>query len=195
MSKDISSEQPAPWSQRLLVTDVPASGLDVELVADEAVRARLAQANGLPAVASAVAKLRVTRHGREGLYVVGDLRAKATQTCVVSLEPFEAQVAEPIDVEFAPAPRRAAEPDTARRRKRRSEPEPEIEDEAGMDDLDAPDEIVDGKIDLGALVGEFFALGLDPYPRKPGVEFAGSQEEAPAKVSSFAKLAGLAKKD
>ncbi len=34
---------------------------------------------------------------------------------------------------------------------------------------DPPDPIIDGKIDLGALAAEFFALGLDPYPRKPGV--------------------------
>ena len=41
-----------------------------------------------------------------------------------------------------------------------------------LDGEDAPDPIVDGKIDLGALAAEFLALGLDPYPRKPGVAFA-----------------------
>ena len=38
-------------------------------------------------------------------------------------------------------------------------------------DEDDPDPVIDGKIDLGALTAEFFALGLDPYPRKPGAEF------------------------
>ena len=38
---------------------------------------------------------------------------------------------------------------------------------------DAPDPIVDGKIDLGALAAEFMILGLDPYPRKPGVVLTG----------------------
>ncbi|MGB7126998.1 MAG: DUF177 domain-containing protein, partial [Methylovirgula sp.] len=28
-----------------------------------------------------------------------------------------------------------------------------------------------GMIDVGALAAEFLALGLDPYPKKPGVEF------------------------
>ena len=48
---------------------------------------------------------------------------------------------------------------------------------AGTDGLalgdapDAPEPIVDGLVDLGALVAEFLALGLDPYPRKPGVAF------------------------
>ena len=38
-----------------------------------------------------------------------------------------------------------------------------------------PDAIVDGKIDLGALAAEFLALGLDPYPRKPGASFESSE--------------------
>ena len=44
-------------------------------------------------------------------------------------------------------------------------------------DEDEPDPIIDGKIDLGALTAEFFALGLDPYPRKPGAVLdAGAHE-------------------
>jgi hypothetical protein len=38
-------------------------------------------------------------------------------------------------------------------------------------DPDEPDEIVDGRIDLGALASEFLTLALDPYPRKPGAAF------------------------
>ena len=37
----------------------------------------------------------------------------------------------------------------------------------------------DGRIDLGAIVGEHLALGLDPYPRSPGVAFAGHIEDEP----------------
>jgi hypothetical protein len=36
---------------------------------------------------------------------------------------------------------------------------------------DPPDPIMNGQIDLGALAGEFLALNLDLYPRKPGVTF------------------------
>ncbi|MGB7247021.1 MAG: DUF177 domain-containing protein, partial [Methylovirgula sp.] len=42
----------------------------------------------------------------------------------------------------------------------------------GVPERDPPDAIVDGMIDVGALAAEFLALGLDPYPKKPGVEFA-----------------------
>ena len=59
-------------------------------------------------------------------------------------------------------------------------------------DEDEPDPVIDGKIDLGALAAEFFALGLDPYPRKPGAAFEQGAECAPAD-SPFSALADRAK--
>ena len=59
-----------------------------------------------------------------------------------------------------------------------------------MHEYEPPDEIVNGQIDLGALTAEFLALGLDPYPRKPGVDF--SYQDAPdEKDSPFAALGKL----
>jgi hypothetical protein len=52
--------------------------------------------------------------------------------------------------------------------------------------------LVAGSIDLGAVATEFLLLGLNPYPRKPGVEFQpppdASSDEGP-----FAALAALKK--
>ena len=56
--------------------------------------------------------------------------------------------------------------------------------------LEPPDEIVNGQIDLGALTAEFLALGLDPYPRKPGVDF-NYRDPADEKDSPFAALSKL----
>ncbi|MDE2362098.1 MAG: DUF177 domain-containing protein [Hyphomicrobiales bacterium] len=172
------------WSSPLAVTDVPAHGLDVTLVADADVRRRLAAANGLVALASLKAVLHVARRGREGLRATGRVKARATQTCVVTLEPFEAEIDEPVDVEFEPE--RAA-PKSGREAARGPAAAEESE---GMDDLDAPDPIVDGRIDLGALAAEFLALGLDPYPRKPGAAFEPKEIDAD-KASPFAGLAAL----
>ncbi len=60
-----------------------------------------------------------------------------------------------------------------------------------MRKLDPPDEIVDRKIDVGALTAEFLALGLDPHPKKPGVEFEPVIEDSDA--SPFDELARLKK--
>ena len=114
--------------------------------------------------------------------MTGAVHGELTQVCVVSLEPFPATVDEEIDVRFAP--RRT----TARRAEPHAEPET-----FSMTDEGEPDPIVDGKIDLGALAAEFFALGLDPYPRKPGASFE-PPEEAEATVSPFSALASVPEK-
>ena len=70
----------------------------------------------------------------------------------------------------------------------------------GSDD-DPPDEIIGNTVDLGALAAEFLGLALDPYPRKPGAEFAALTEDppgapaAPSKVSPFAILKNARPKD
>ena len=80
---------------------------------------------------------------------------------------------------FAPPPKRP------RRGAARRTAEPETVE---IDGEDPPDPIVDGKIDLGALAAEFFALGLDPYPRKPGVAFDAARRGR-GRDSPFAALA------
>ena len=182
------------WVSPLPVSDVPARGLDVTLVAAERLRAQLAAANGLARIASAEARLHVSRRGREGLHVTGEVRARVTLTCVVSLEQFDSDISEPVDVDFEPSPDQRPEREgRSAARSRRAPPSPAPEVEVGMDDLDAPDPIVDGRIDLGALAQEFLTLGIDPYPRKPGVAFT-EPAEPPAKESPFAKLATLTPK-
>ena len=109
------------------------------------------------------AALRLERAGQDGVRVSGAVHGELTQTCVVSLEPFAATVDEDIDVRFAPR----SEEDSVRGPKRETET-------FSIADEDEPDPIIEGKIDVGALAAEFFALGLDPYPRKPGVEFVAA---------------------
>ena len=190
MSKGEQQRETPVWSAPLVVMEVPPQGADIALEADASVREQLARLNGLLALSSATAKLHATRRGREGLHVTGEVRARVTQTCVVSLEPFETEIVEPVDVEFEPsrAPKPArAEPERMSRRRREARP-PVEEDEEGMDDLNAPDEIVDGRVDLGALASEHLTLGIDPYPRKPGAAFDEPKAES-ATVSPFARLA------
>jgi len=145
-------------------------GLDVLVRANEAECAALARMNELPGVLWLEAPLRVTRSGREGLKVVGVVRAKVRQTCVVTLEEFDAVLEEPVSVRFAP-PEPPHGPGRGRREKSLTA------DEALDLEEDQPDPIVGGHVDLGTLAAEFLTLGLDPHPRKPGAQF---EEPAPA---------------
>jgi hypothetical protein len=58
--------------------------------------------------------------------------------------------------------------------------------------LDAPEPLVGNSIDLGALTVEFLALGLDPYPRKPGASFdyADPKDEDSSPFAALARLKG-----
>jgi len=131
-------------------------------------RQALAAFHKLPAIEALSASFRLVRSGRSGVRVTGEVHAELTQVCVVSLEPIPATIDEDVDVRFAAR--------TGHGAVRRLSKEPET---YSMADQDEPDPIIDGKIDLGALAAEFFALGLDPYPRKPGASFNPPDEPAP----------------
>ncbi len=172
------------FSRPARVEALPKDGLTQTIEADPAERAALAALNGLPGIAKLTAMFVLRRAGRGGVRVSGTVHAELTQTCVVSLEPFEATLDEPVDVRFAPpAEERAA------RRGASGAPIATIRIDAAA----APDPIVDGRVDLGALAAEFMALGLDLYPRKPGAAFAPPAEIATAD-SPFEALAEVGKK-
>ncbi|GJE45027.1 YceD family protein [Methylobacterium soli] len=94
------------------------------------------------------------------LLVTGTVEATVTQVCTVSLEPFEAMVSEPVEVAFTNTDQLAG---------------------TDAEDVEVPDPIVGGRIDFGVLTAEFLALGLDPYPRKPGISYEPTQAGADIK--------------
>lgn len=194
---------PPPFSRPFTVEELlrrPEEPVKIAATPEELMA--VARADGLPSVASLCADFKVNRQGKD-IRVAGEVRARVTQECVVTLEPFDTDVVEPVDVRFAfppaPPPSSPRDGDRLSRRRasqaqqeRRSQPEPDF---AAHEEDDPPDTIVDGKIDLGALAAEFMALGLDPYPRKPGAEFAAIQDEEAPDESPFAGLAPLRKED
>jgi hypothetical protein len=166
-----------PFSRIVRVDAIPQDGQTLAIEASPSEREALASLYQIPAIAVLTATLRIERAGQGCARVAGAVHAEFTQNCVVSLEPFAATIDEDIDVRFAPRP----DEDSDRRPMR----ETATVSIAGEDE---PDPVIEGKIDVGALAAEFFALGLDPYPRKPGVEFVAPAESARAD-SPFAALA------
>lgn len=155
----------APFARTARVESIPEGGLERVVEANEAERLALAKLNGLAALAVLRAKFVLRRAGRGIIRVEGEVHAEATQTCVVSLEPLDVVIDEAVDVRFA-AP--AGEKPMKRQPPAAAAPEIAF----ALSDDDEPDPIHDGQIDLGALAAEFMALALDPYPRKPGVDFS-----------------------
>ena len=169
--------QRPPLSRLYAVSELRDNGHEIVIVANSGELAGLAALNGLPAIARLDAGFRVAKRGRHGLTIKGQVRARVTQTCVVSLEPFETDIDESFDVRFEP------------QKPKRDVPVADAVDFASLPEDDPPDLIVDGRVDLGALAGEYLALGLDPYPRKPGAVFDAQAAGAAAeKESPFAQL-------
>lgn len=173
---------PGPLTRVLAVETVPETGLDIEVCANETERAALADAFGLVAVQKFEARFHVRKQGPERYAVSGVLHALVTQNCGISLEPFEASVSAPVEVEFAPCRQFLGEPAG------RKVTVGHAVALAGPQDF--PDPIVEGQIDLGALAAEFLALNLDPFPRKPGVifELGNASGETTGTDSPFAVL-------
>jgi hypothetical protein len=167
-----------PWSVPVARHEVAETGRRFDLAADDRVRAAVARLAGLRALPRLEATFEVAPHGRDGLHVVGRVSATVGQDCVVTLEPVDNEVEERIDVVFAPAAAPALVVDVG------ANAPVEIPAE------DAPEHLVDGVVDLGALATEFLILGIDPYARKAGAVFdppaAGDESGHP-----FAALAAL----
>ena len=167
-----------PFSRVVRVDAVPREGQVIAIEAVPAEREKLASFYQLPEIAALTATLRVEPWGRGGAHVTGAVHGEVTQTCVVSLDPVPAIVDEEVDVRFAP--------DRAANFQSGSTKEPQT---FSLVDEDEPDPVIDGTIDLGALTAEFLALGLDPYPRKPGVALDEEHTTSPPTDTPFAELA------
>lgn len=168
-----------PWSVPVTVEDIPETGLHLDIEAPAAASAGVAALANVHEVSRLSASFDLTRRGA-GAHVAGRVTAKVGQTCVVSLEPIESDVEETIDLDFAPLPAGEAEPAKAARRRPKAGEEP-------------PEPLVGGTIDLGAIATEFLILGIDPYPRKAGVQFTPPKAETDG-PHPFAALEALKKR-
>jgi hypothetical protein len=165
-----------PWHVMVAVEDVPETGEHRALVADADTRLAIARMAGLRELSRLEANFDLLRQSGGGLRVTGRVSAAIGQNCVVTLEPLENEIEEDVDLLYMPA---AAAPAT----------EDGVAAEPKWDD---PEPLIGGVVDLGALATEFLILGIDPYPRKPGVVFEPPRDQKPD-AGPFAALAGLMK--
>lgn len=150
---------PPEFSRRVPVSRIGVSGMEQVIEASSAECRALSGRLQLPAIASLTCRFRLLPPLRGQVAAEAELRAELTRICVVTLEPFEASIAERFTLRFVP-------------------------EGAEEDDMDpeSPDEIsyVGDSIDLGEATAEQLALALDPYPRKPGVTLPGNAESETA---------------
>jgi uncharacterized metal-binding protein YceD (DUF177 family) len=167
----MTPETVGPLSRLVDVKNIPPRGQEVHVQASAEERIALAKDFGLPGIQALSGDYKLTSTAK-GINVTGVLKASITQICVVTLESFDSSIEEEVEVDFAESSGMPAEPPT------------------DINEYEPPDEIINGQIDLGAVTAEFLALGLDPYPRKPGVDF-NYRDPGDEKDSPFAALGKL----
>jgi uncharacterized metal-binding protein YceD (DUF177 family) len=141
------------------------------IAADAGTRGRLAAELGIDGLDRLEAELEV-EPWLDGAKVHGRLDAVVRQTCGVTLEPLESEIAQDFELKLLPEGSPNAPVGPA--------------DVIDPDAEDPPDLIAEDQIDIGAIVIEQLALEIDPFPRKPDAVFeAGPQEQPP---SPFAVL-------
>jgi len=162
------------------VARLPQKGLPVTIEADAAQRQALAREHGLLSVERYRADLLVSPWKRHGVKVGGTVEADITQTCVVTLDPVEAHIEEPVEGLFLPEDSKLGR----------------LGFEGGGEILldaegpDAPETFHGDTIDVGALAEQFFGLAIDPYPRKPGVSLDAG-DDGPTESEFQRKLKSL----
>ena len=175
----MGSNQPlAEFGRPVEVSRIGPSGLSLAIEADAAERERLARRLGLSELRRLHADVALQPRGA-GIALTATWVAEVVQDCVVTLDPVESKLGDTFELAFGPA----------------EEPEAGAEIELDLEVADPPEPIEGGRIDVGEAVVEHLALAIDPYPRKPGVEFEAPAEEDETNDNPFAALRGLKAKN
>ena len=83
-----------------MIEDIPETGRRIELEPDAATRAAIAKLAGVAGLPRLTAGFDLTRLGEEGVRVAGSVSATVDQNCVVTLDPIQSEVEEPVDLMF-----------------------------------------------------------------------------------------------
>jgi hypothetical protein len=150
----------SPVSFHASVVRLPKKGMPVTIDASPEQRAALAREHGLLDVKKVHADLVVSPWKRDGVSVSGHVEGDIVQECVVTLDPVDAHIEEAVSAVFIPEGSNLSRYDQFSAGEMILDPE----------GPDAPESFSGTQIDVGALAEQFFALGIDPYPRKEGIE-------------------------
>ncbi|RVB12818.1 DUF177 domain-containing protein, partial [Mesorhizobium sp. M7A.F.Ca.CA.004.05.1.1] len=127
------------------------------------------------------AELLVASWKRNGVKISGRVEADITQACIVTLEPVEAHIDEPVEALLLPE-------DSKLGRQGFDGGGEILLDAEGPD---SPETFSGDTIDVGALAEQYFGLAIDPYPRKQGASLNAGSETEPAENEFQQKLRSL----
>ncbi len=144
----------APFSRIFQAADAPSHGLSVDDAATKYERQKTAELLDVLSVDRLEFRAVITPADDGAYDVIGSVRARLVQTCVITLEPIAVDIDNAINVRYLPDGKLKAEEDEVLNPEER--------------DLEP---LGDGALDLGQLAYEYLVIALDPYPKGAGSEF------------------------
>lgn len=165
-------------SRPLKVERVPVGGIEEHIVATPLEREALVKRFDLLDLSRFEAFLNVDREKGGMFSVTGRISADAVQRCVVTLEPVCESIQDTIDLLFAPPHLIKKDKDGPL---------------ADFGEVEPPEPIENGMIDLGELVSQHLATSLNPYPRKEGASLGVVEVKPPVSTAEIKQLNPFAK--
>ena len=170
------------------IAELPSSGLDIQRTLEEAPRQRLADRLAVKSLNKFAIDISIRMKNRRipRVAVDGNLEATVVQSCSVTLEPVVSKFSIPVSLIFK---EKAAEPI-------------QLLEEIDAEEHDPPEQMIDGRFDVGDTLVQLLDVEINPFPRKPGASLE-NMPEAKARLDPsqdsetnkpFAALAALKSK-
>ena len=162
------------------------NGTALDIVASDGERAALAKRFGFLGLPAFSARVTVDRKVGGQIVVVGRLRGKIVQACVLTLDPVTQNLDDAFRVVF--------------KKDLTDERDPESGEAVLSAHVDSPEPLSGNLLDVGEIVAEQLSLAADPYPRRPGAKLedvlprprgGGRKGPAEQRRHPFAGLAAL----
>ena len=184
MNSEPKQQLRSPIEYGVAVRQLPSRGIHVPFEADAELCAALVRYTGVESVLEFSVQCEVLPWKKDGARVRGEIAARISQLCVVTLEPVESAINEPFDALYVPEGSKLSRP--------RVDKDGEMIIDAEGDDL--PETFSGSELELGSIWTEFFTLAIDPFPRVQGVELPAdisAQSAVADEESPFAVLSAL----
>jgi uncharacterized metal-binding protein YceD (DUF177 family) len=159
--------------------DIPSRGLDETRTATPEELAALAADLGIERIDSLEARYRIVSLAGGRYRLAGRLIARVVQACVVTLDPVESKLDEPLAVEFRPSVELARAEDPT-------------DSEQSALEAEEYEPIEHGRLAVGRIVVETLTAALPQYPRTPdaALDHTEAAPAEPGPTSPFAALKG-----
>ena len=164
---EIGGVEEHEWSHFIESNDIGEKVISIDISPSHSDLAALCKRLNLHAINSFKATIKLQRNNiNKVIHVHGTVHADILQKCIITTDSVQETVVEKFDAWFVDPNSAVSFVKAKRERMSRKEKN----EQPVMEENEDPENIIDGRIDLGELVVQYMSLSLNPYPRLDGVK-------------------------